>query len=216
MIAAQLIGDGFDDMIIGLALDLPVIAAIAALAYRRSRTRASNIFTLVIINVVVFFVTHVMVVASIGVGVGFGLFALFGILRFRTGTIPTVEMGFLFAGIALAALNAIAPSALGVAEVIIANVLIVVVLEGLGGWWLGRQPKTHTILYERVELLRPQRRDELIADLEERTGFEIEGVEVSAVNFLNDTAKLTIRVHPTLEDRVVFLASADEVADADA
>ena len=121
MFAAQLIGDSFDDLVIGLALNIPVITAIAALAYRRSRARANNIFTLVIINIVVFFVTHVMVVASIGVGVGFGLFALFGILRFRTGTIPTVEMGFLFAGIALAALNAIAPSALGVAEVIIAN-----------------------------------------------------------------------------------------------
>lgn len=213
MLAAQLIGDGFDDMVIGLALDIPVIAAIAALAYRRSRSRASNIFTLVIINIVVFFVTHVMVVASIGVGVGFGLFALFGILRFRTGTIPTVEMGFLFAGIALAALNAIAPSALGVAEVVIANVLILVVLEGLGGWWLGHQPRTHSILYERVELLKPQRREELIADLEERTGFVIEGIEVSAINFLNDTAKLAIRVQPTVEGRVQFLASGDEVID---
>lgn len=213
MLAAQLIGDGFDDMVIGLALDIPVIAAIAALAYRRSRSRAGNIFTLVIINIVVFFVTHVMVVASIGVGVGFGLFALFGILRFRTGTIPTVEMGFLFAGIALAALNAIAPSALGVAEVVIANVLILVVLEGLGGWWLGHQPRTHSILYERVELLKPQCRDELIADLEERTGFVIEGIEVSAINFLNDTAKIAIRVQPTVEDRVQFLASGDEVID---
>ncbi|MGZ0217421.1 MAG: DUF4956 domain-containing protein [Acidimicrobiales bacterium] len=213
MFAAQLIGDSFDDLVIGLALNIPVITAIAALAYRRSRARANNIFTLVIINIVVFFVTHVMVVASIGVGVGFGLFALFGILRFRTGTIPTVEMGFLFAGIALAALNAIAPSALGVAEVIIANLLILAVLEGLGGWWLGRQPQTHSILYERVELLRPGRRDELIADLEERTGFEIEGVEVSAVNFLNDTVKLTIRVLPTVEDRVRFMASGDEVVD---
>ena len=106
-------------------------------AQAAGRLLASRHSTRVEVNIVVFFITHVVVVAGIDVGVGFGLFALFGILRFRTGTLPVTEMSFLFAAIALAALNAIAATSVGVVEVVIANVVIVGTLEALGGgWWL--------------------------------------------------------------------------------
>jgi prepilin signal peptidase PulO-like enzyme (type II secretory pathway) len=214
MLAVVLVGDGIDELLVGLALDVPVITLIAGLSYRRARSRANNVFTLVVINMVVFFVTHVMVVASVGVGVGFGLFALFGILRFRTGTLPVVEMTFLFAAIAIAALNAIAPIAMGLVEAVIANVTIFVLLEVMGGWWLQRQLQTHNILYERVELLHPARRTELIADLEGRTGLVVEGVVVNGINFLNDTAKLTVRVRPVPEENFMLLAEFDDAAEA--
>jgi hypothetical protein len=102
-------------------------------AQAAGRLLASRHSTRVEVNIVVFFITHVVVVAGVDVGVGFGLFALFGILRFRTGTLPVTEMSFLFAAIALAALNAIAATSVGVVEVVIANVVIVGTLEALGG-----------------------------------------------------------------------------------
>jgi hypothetical protein len=180
------------ELTLGMALDACAVGALVFLILRRSNTRATQVFSMVVVNMVVFFATYVMSTASIGANVGFGLFALFGILRFRTGTLPVVEMTYLFAAIALAAFNALAATTLTLVETLIANGVVVLVLELLGGLWLGRQPLSHSIVYERVELLRPGRRPELLADLHERTGLDIVGVVVENINFLNDTAKLTL------------------------
>lgn len=202
-------GTRLQNLLLGLMFDLAVISTLAILTYRRNQSRAVYVFTLVIVNIVVFFVTYLMSAAAVGVNVGFGLFALFGILRFRTGTLPVVEMTYLFAGIALASFNALAFSSLTVLEAVIANVVVLVVLELLGGEWLSRQPTVHSIIYERVELVHPGRRRELISDLELRTGLSIAGVDVHDINFLNDTAKLSIRVRQETTDRLLVHSPAE-------
>ncbi len=196
-------------LLLGLGFNLAVISTLATLTYRRSRSRAVYVFTLVVVNIVVFFVTYLMSAAAVGVNVGFGLFALFGILRFRTGTLPVVEMTYLFAAIALASFNALAFSSLTVVEATIANVVVLVILELLGGEWLSRQPTVHSVVYERVELVHPGRRRELIADLELRTGHTIVGVEVHEINFLNDTARLSLRVRTDQSDHLLVHAPAE-------
>ncbi len=196
-------------LLLGLAFNGAAIALLATLTYRRARSRATYVFTLVVVNIVVFFVTYLMSAASVGVNVGFGLFALFGILRFRTGTLPVIEMTYLFAAIALASFNALAFSSLTVIEAVIANLVIIVVLEMLGGKWLSAQPGVHDIIYERVELVHPARRRELIADLEDRTGLTIAGVDVHQVNFLNDTARLSIRTKADASDTILVHTNAE-------
>ncbi len=211
MMAVDLVDAGrLPELFLGLTFDLLVISTLALLTYRRSQSRAIYVFTLVIVNIVVFFVTYLMSAAAVGVNVGFGLFALFGILRFRTGTLPVVEMTYLFAGIALASFNALAFSSLTVVEAVIANAVVLLVLELLGGVWLSRQPLVHDITYERVELVHPARRRELIADLEMRTGLVIVGVDVHEINFLNDTAKISIRVDPRSSDDVLQHQRAEQ------
>ncbi len=197
------------ELLLGLGFDLSVIAGIAYLTYRRSSARSVYVFSLVVVNIVVFFATYVMTTASVSVNVGFGLFALFGILRFRTGTLPVLEMTYLFAGIALASFNALAVSALTLAEAGITNLVVLLVLEGLGGVWLSRQAQTHTVVYEKIDLIHPRRRAELIADLERRTGLAILGVTVGNINFLNDTARITIRVKPTPETLALLHTTAE-------
>lgn len=184
-------------LLLGMAFDATSVGALSLLILRRSKAHSTQIFSIVVINMVVFFATYVMTTASIGANVGFGLFALFGILRYRTGTLPVVEMTYLFASIALAAFNALALTSLAVVDALIANIVVVVVLEGLGGAWLTRQLVTHRIVYERVDLLLPDRRAELVADLRARTGLDVVGVVVGGVNFLNDTAKLTVHARPS-------------------
>ncbi len=181
------------EFLVGLGFNAVAIGALAYLTFRRAQSRATYVFTLVVVNVVVFFVTYLMSAAAVSTNVGFGLFALFGILRFRTGTLPVLEMTYLFAGIALASFNALALTSLTLTEAVIANVVIIAVLEILGGSWLSNQPKVHSLVYERVELVHPERRTELIADLERRTGLLIDGVDVHEINFLNDTARVTVR-----------------------
>lgn len=195
--------------LLGLAFNSVAIASLAVLTFRRARSRATYVFTLVIVNVVVFFVTYLMSAAAVGVNVGFGLFALFGILRFRTGTLPVIEMTYLFAGIALASFNALAFSSLTVVEAVVANTVVIGVLELLGGIWLSSQPRVHHIIYERIELVHPSRRRELLADLEDRTGLAIAGVDVHEINFLNDTARISIRTTPSKNHQDDFLVHAD-------
>jgi hypothetical protein len=188
-------GSRLPDFLLGLDINLLTILVLARLTYRRNRSRATYIFALVVVNLVVFFATYLMSVAAVSINVGFGLFALFGILRVRTGTLPVQEMTYLFAGIALGA--------------VIVDVVIVAVLELMGGRWLSDQAQPHSIIYERVELIHPGRRQELIADLETRTGLCVESVVVHSVNFLNDTAKITVRAAPTPHDLVLIHAAAE-------
>lgn len=203
-------GARLPNLLLGLLFDLTAIATLAWLTVRRSRSRAVYVFTLVAVNVVVFFVTYLMSAAAVGVNVGFGLFALFGILRFRTGTLPVVEMTYLFAGIALASFNALAFSSLTIVEAIIANTVVIAVLELLGGRWLSAQPSVHSIVYERVELVHPARRRELLSDLQQRMGLDVIGVDVHEVNFLNDTARLSVRVRAASDDRVLVHTAIED------
>jgi len=191
------------ELLLGLGFNGVAIGSLAFLTFRRSQARATYVFTLVVVNVVVFFVTYLMSAAAVSVNVGFGLFALFGILRFRTGTLPVLEMTYLFAAIAIASFNALAFTSLTVLEAVIANVIVIGVLELLGGRWLSGQPVAHSLLYERIELVPPERRDELRADLEARTGLRIDGIEVEDINFLNDTARITIKSRPTTTADIV-------------
>jgi len=202
--------DRLGEFVVGLAFNAVAISLLGVLTYRRARSRATYVFTLVVVNIVVFFVTYLMASAAVSVNVGFGLFALFGILRFRTGTLPVLEMTYLFAGIALASFNALALTSLSLAEAVIANVVIIATLEVLGGVWLSRQSEVHSVVYERIELVRPGRRAELVADLEERTGLTITGLVIDQINFLNDTAKILIHAQPADRDALVVYAR-DEV-----
>lgn len=197
-------------LMLGLAFNTAAITALAVLTYRRARSRATYVFTLVVVNIVVFFVTYLMSAAAVSVNVGFGLFALFGILRFRTGTLPVLEMTYLFAAIALASFNALALTSLSLLEAVIANVVVISVLELLGGTWLSKQAHVHSITYDRVELLHPRRRTELISDLEDRTGLMVSEVVVHETNFLNDTAKISIRVETDAAAGVLVFANDEQ------
>ena len=198
------------EFMLGLGFNALAIASLAILTIRRSRSRAISVFALVIVNVVVFFVTYLMASAAVSTNVGFGLFALFGILRFRTGTLPVLDMTYLFAGIALASFNALALTSLTLVEALVANVVIIGVLELLGGVWLSQQAQVHAITYERIELVQPARRREMLADLEKRTGLVISGVTVHELNFLNDTAQITIQVKPSDNDALLDYASSEQ------
>ncbi len=203
-------GTRLPEFLLGLGFNAIAISFLALLTYRRARSRAISVFALVIVNIVVFFVTYLMATAAVSTNVGFGLFALFGILRFRTGTLPVLDMTYLFAGIALASFNALALTTLTLVEALVANVVIIGVLEVLGGVWLSKQANVHSITYERIELVHPGRRRELLADLEERTGLAILGVTVHELNFLNDTAKISVQVAPATSDALLVHASSEE------
>lgn len=164
------------------------------LYYAKSHRRDFR-FTFMLIPVAIFLIVFFMIFVledmkgKTSMGVGIGLFGIFSIMRYRTDTMPVREMTYLFITIALAVVNAVSVD-IPFAEVILTNLLVAAAV------WAGeKQLKSNTtklVQYDRIELIIPERRQELIDDLQARLGLNITNVEVGAVDFLKDMAMLKI------------------------
>jgi hypothetical protein len=164
------------------------------LYYKKSRRR-DFYFTFMLISVAIFFIVFFMIFVledmkgKTSMGVGIGLFGIFSIMRYRTDAMPVREMTYLFVTIALALVNAVSV-AVPLFEVILTN-LVIVLAVWLCEFHLKTCP-TKLVQYDRIELITPERREELKADLEKRLGLKIVKVDVGSVDFLRDMAMLRI------------------------
>jgi hypothetical protein len=143
-------------------------------------------------SIVIFFLVYLLGDAQIKMGFAFGMFAIFGIIRYRTNPIPTKEMTYLFVVIGVSVINAITNDKLSLMEVILANLIIIVVTFVLEKVWLTKQDISKTVTYERIELIKPERSDELLDDLRQRTGLDIHRVEIGNIDFLRDVVKIRV------------------------
>lgn len=157
------------------------------------------LFTYLIFNTLVFFICYLMSSIDLGVGFGFGLFALFAILRYRTVTLPVKEMTYLFAVITIAVLNAIITESITNGMLFAVNACIFVLIFLLDKVF-GEKLKAQYIVYEKIENIKPESYDALLEDLISRTGLDIRKVEMSDINFLNDTIKVKIYYQPATSD----------------
>ena len=166
--------------------------------------RKDFLFTFVLMSIVVFLLVYLLGDAKIKMGFAFGMFAIFGIIRYRTDPIPTKEMTYLFVVIGISVINAITNKKLSMIEVGFANVFIVTVTYILEKIWLTKQDISKTITYERIELIKPHRSEELMTDLKERTGLDIHRIEIGNIDFLRDVVKIRIFFYaPTVGGHVV-------------
>lgn len=159
--------------------------------YRKSR-RLDYYFTFTLISISIFFLIYLLSSVKIKVGMALGLFAIFGIIRYRTETIPVREMTYMFVIISLSVINAIAGN-LSLIELFATNIIYIIavwIVESIRGGL--RHLASKLILYDRVDNIKPEQRQELIEDLRKRTGLNIVKVDVGAVNFLQDTVMLKI------------------------
>ncbi len=141
---------------------------------------------------------------SLQIGFALGLFAIFGIIRYRTNPMPIKEMTYLFLVIGISVINALTTGT-GWTEIVFANMIIVLITIGLEKIWLLRHISSKSIVYEKINLIVPEKYDEMIADLRERTGLkEIKKVEIGEINFLKDTCRMIIYYED--KGRVVNLA----------
>ena len=162
--------------------------------YAKSHRRDFR-FTFMLIPVAIFFIVFFMIFVledmkgKASMGVGIGLFGIFSIMRYRTDTMPVREMTYLFITIALAVVNAVSVN-VSLAEVIFTNLIVAAAV-----WACEKRLKSNStklVQYDRIELITPARRQELIDDLQTRLGLNITNVEVGAVDFLKDMAMLRI------------------------
>ncbi|MBR2147616.1 MAG: DUF4956 domain-containing protein [Muribaculaceae bacterium] len=170
------------------------------LYYRKSKRR-DFYFTFMLISIAIFFLVFFMIFVledmkgKAGIGLGIGLFGIFSIMRYRTDTMPVREMTYLFVIISLAVVNALA-STMPLIELIITNVLVIIAI--IVCEWRLKTENVKLIQYDKIELIIPERREELIDDLKQRTGLDITKVEVGAIDMLRDMTML--RVHYRSKD----------------
>ncbi len=183
-------------MLLRFMICMAVTWLIADKLYFSKSHRRDFYFTFMLISVAIFFLVFFMIFvledlkAKTSIGIGIGLFGIFSIMRYRTDAIPVREMTYLFVIVALSVVNAIG-SEVTLSELLVTNALVV-----LSIWLCEKQLKpqpSKLVQYDRIELIKPERRDELTADLESRLGLEVTHVEVGGVDMLKDMAVL--RVH---------------------
>ncbi len=159
------------------------------LYYRKSK-RNDFYFTFMLMTVVIFFLVYFMMGMDRGkatMGVGLGLFGIFSIMRYRTDAMPVREMTYMFLTVCMAVVHAMAES---YPELLVVDLLIICSI--LLGEMRFKVQAQKLIQYDRIEMIKPEKREELIADLQNRTGLNIIKVEVGGIDFLKDSVVLRV------------------------
>lgn len=182
----------FGDFIGGAAFNLLSAVIIVRFIYYPWTQSRSYVFTFLAFNTTIYFVMSLLSSIELSLGVGFGLFAIFSVLRYRTEEMPIREMTYLFIIIALPVINSVLSSGGDIDKVLVANGLIIALLFVLEREWGFNFHLEKKVTYDRIDLITPARTNELIEDLRTRTGLPITGVRVGRVDFLRDTAELVV------------------------
>ncbi len=184
--------DDFYKMIFRFILNLFFTSVIIRFFYFRYSKHKDYLFTYYMISIIVFFLCFTLKKYELDLGMALGLFAIFGIIRYRTNSIEINEMTYLFVVIGVSVINSLANSKMSYAEIIGGNIIIIASIGLLEIFRLVRHEESKSIVYENIQNVKPENYDELKADLEERTGLVINRVEVGNVDFMRDLADVTI------------------------
>ena len=165
---------------------------IVVMLYARNSKRRDFYFSYFAISVAVFMLVFLLQGVTLELGFALGLFAIFGIIRYRTDAIPIKEMTYLFVIIAVSVINALSKDFLGYLELTLVNILLVGALWILEHILMLRQEDSLQILYENIENIHEDKEAELIADIEKRTGIKVRRYRIDKVDFLRDVARITV------------------------
>ena len=184
--------EDFWDLLMKAAFNLLVVLILVRVLYYKITPRKEYLFTYILISMVVYFM--IMLLENVGVSMGFalGLFAIFGMLRYRTQQIPIREMTYLFLVIGVSVINSLANRRVSYAELLFTNAAIVLITYLLEKVYLLKSETKKMVFYEKIELIKPEMREEMIADLKERTGLPIHRVEIDRIDYLRDSARIYI------------------------
>jgi hypothetical protein len=182
---------GLMQLLIRFAFNSVVVWCIIHLLYFPKSKRLDYYFTFTLISLSIFFLIFLLGSVKLKIGFALGLFAIFGIIRYRTESMPVREMTYLFVIIAVSVINALG-SPESYIELIITNALFLLTI------WLCERNRSlkhlsdKLILYDRIDLIVPERREELLNDIHKRTGLEIKKIDIGAIDFLHDTVMLKV------------------------
>ena len=182
----------FYSLIFRLGVNLVSMTILIRLLYYPKTKRKDYLFTYYLIGTITFLICFGLKKLDIDTGMGLGLFAIFGILRYRTDAIEIKEMTYLFMIIGISVINSLASNKISIAEMALMNFTLIGITFGLEYLWLLKHETRKTIIYERIDLIKPENQAEMKADLELRTGLKINRFDVGKIDFLRDVAQVMI------------------------
>ncbi|MBE6187449.1 MAG: DUF4956 domain-containing protein [Alistipes sp.] len=184
-------------LLMRFAFNLLISWLIVRICYYRKSQRKDYVLTYMLFSSAMFLLIFLMENVNLQIGLTLGLFAIFGVIRYRTETVPVREMTYLFVIIATSVINGLALN-ISYVELIVANALIFLLIWAMESRVLLRHTSAKLVIYEKIQLITPERREEMIADLEQRLGHKVNKVEVGHVDFLRDVA--FVKVYYELPD----------------
>ena len=184
--------EDFYKLIIKGIFNLGIVVLIVRYIYYPVTKNKDYLFTYLLISLTVFLLCFLLDNVKLQLGFALGLFAIFGIIRYRTDPIPIKEMTYLFLVIGISVVNALANKKISYAELVFANLLIVFITYGMERLWLLKHESRKNIIYEKIELIKPENEEALLVDLKERTGIDIIRFEIRRIDFLRDIANIRI------------------------
>ena len=180
------------NLVIRFMINFVFAFVVIKLIYKSENSENDFVFSYFMFNSLIFFFAFLLSDIQINIGFGFGLFAIFAILRYRTDPIPIKEMTYLFIVITLGALNAIVGASMSYVVVLTINLILVTLTYFCEKYWQNNLLLSMNINYENIENIRPDKHEILLQELKERTGIDILRFEIRRVNFLRDTARIRI------------------------
>ncbi|MGK0236422.1 MAG: hypothetical protein ACI9EK_002972 [Psychroserpens sp.] len=187
-----LFDEAFFKLSVFFLLNLFFLTLIIRWLYYSSNGKKDFLFTFYMISIIVFFLCFTLKKYKIDIGMALGLFAIFGIIRYRTESVPIKEMTYLFVVIGVSIMNSFANQKMSYSEIFFANSAVVLAIFVVEKVWHLKHVITKKIIYENIENIKPVNYDLLMADLEERTGITINKIEIEQIDFLKDSATVTI------------------------
>ena len=187
--------NGLTELLVRFLLNTVVIGLIVRVFYYPKSKRRDYFFTFLLIAISVFLLIFLMGGVKLKIGFALGLFAIFGIIRYRTESVPIREMTYLFLIIAVSAINGLATS-ISYVELLATNLLFILSIWACESNHWVKHVASKLVLYDNITLITPDKEGELIADLKKRTGLDILRVEVGAIDFSKDTVMVKIYYEP--------------------
>lgn len=182
----------FLELLVRFAFNFLIVFVISRCLYYPATRRRDFLFTYILISTIVFLLCFLLGNVKIQVGFALGLFAIFGIIRYRTELMPIKEMTYLFLVIGVSVINALSNKKVSYAELLFTNFAILTVAFILERVWMIKHESRKRIKYDNIAWVKPEHYDELKADLEKRTGLKIDRFEVGDINYLTDSTWIQI------------------------
>jgi hypothetical protein len=182
----------FGKLIFKFCINLSFLFVLIRVIFYSKNRDKDYLFTFFMFNLMTFFICVLLRKVPMEMGFAMGLFAVFGILRYRTEALPIKEMTYLFIVIGLAMINALTNKSISFAELFFTNLVVVGTTWGIESIWFKNNEQNKTVIYEHIQNITPENEQKLMEDLKVRTGLNIFKITVGDVDFLKDTVAIKI------------------------
>ncbi len=200
----------YTDLLVRFGINIFAVFILVRVIYYATHRNKDFLFTFFLFNLLNFLICVLLSTTKIKIGFAFGLFAIFSIMRYRTVMVPIKEMGYFFVCVAIGIINALASNDDNYIVLISCNAFILILITLLDRFITLTHENVKEIKYERIDLIRPDRREEMMEDLKTRTGLPIHRIEIKNINFVQDAAFLNVFYYATQNENMIGVTGDDD------